>query len=270
MSCSKPNLQQIPRGDDYRQCFVARPGHVLVKADYSQVELRIAAAHAPEPVMAKAYMDRADLHTLTAARLLGKEPSAVGKPDRQLAKSVNFGLLFGMGWKTLRTYALANYGVLLTEAEARRYRAVFFKLYPGLAKWHDRIGGQLKRTIARDPSAVADVRTRGGRRRILPAAKLDGQGNRYPNKTEHLNTPVQGTGADGLKAAIALLWERRAECPGATPVLFAHDEIVVETREGYARETSEWLHRCMVDGMAPLIDPVPVGVEVTTGRTWGG
>ena len=115
-----------------------------------------------------------------------------------------------------------------------------------------------------------ETRTLGGRRRFIPAAKRDARGHPYPNKTEALNTPVQGTGADGLKAAIALLWERRHECPGAVPVLFVHDEIVLEVPEADADRARDWLTRCMVDGMARLVDPVPVVVDVSVGRTWGG
>jgi DNA polymerase-1 len=87
---------------------------------------------------------------------------------------------------------------------------------------------------------------------------------------EKLNTPVQGTGADGFKLALALLWERRHQCPGAFPVLAVHDEIVVECDEGQAGAVSAWLKRAMVDAMGPLIDPVPVEVEVRVGRTWAG
>jgi DNA polymerase-1 len=88
--------------------------------------------------------------------------------------------------------------------------------------------------------------------------------------TEKLNIPVQGTGADGLKQALALLWERRTDCPGAFPVLAVHDEIVVEADATAAAAAVEWLKRAMGDGMQPLLDPVPCVVEVTVGRTWGG
>jgi DNA polymerase-1 len=101
-------------------------------------------------------------------------------------------------------------------------------------------------------------------------AKVGRDGRPYPNVTEALNTPVQGTAADGLKAAIGLLWERRAECPGAVPVIFCHDEIVIEVPEADTSRAVEWLKRAMVDGMAPLTDPVPVEVEVTVGPTWAG
>jgi DNA polymerase-1 len=86
---------------------------------------------------------------------------------------------------------------------------------------------------------------------------------------EKLNLPVQGTGADGLKVALGLLWERRADCPDAVPVLAVHDEIVVECAADQAGRTGDWLQRCMADALAPLVDPVPVGVEVKIARTWG-
>ena len=88
--------------------------------------------------------------------------------------------------------------------------------------------------------------------------------------TEKLNTPTQGTGADGLKRALALLWERRGACPGAFPVLLVHDEIVIECDEGKREEAAVWVRDAMRDGMVPLLDPVPVEVEVSAGRTWGG
>jgi DNA polymerase-1 len=248
-SCSGPNLQQVPRDKRYRRCFAAPPGRVLVKADYSQLQLRIAAKVASEERMLAAYRASEDLHTLTARRLTGKED--VTKDDRQLAKAVNFGLLFGLGAKGLRGYARSNYGLDLTEAQAAQYRKAFFAAYPGLQRWHRRAGN----------SSAPECRTLGGRRRLLDA--------KTPF-THRLNTPVQGTEADGAKLAMALLWERRTECPGAFPVLFCHDEIVVECDAGQADAVKAWLRQAMLDGMAPLIDPVPVEVDVRAGRTWVG
>jgi DNA polymerase-1 len=88
--------------------------------------------------------------------------------------------------------------------------------------------------------------------------------------TERLNTPVRGTGADGLKRALALLWEQREECLGALPVIACHDEIVVECEAAQAENTAAWVKRAMVDGMGPLISPVPVEVEVQPRRNWSG
>lgn len=250
MSCGNPNVQQLPRDPAYRRCFVAGPGNVLVKADYSQIELRLAAKIAGEERMIAAYQRGEDLHTKTAQAILGK--TEVSKADRQLAKAINFGLLYGMGYRTFAQYAKLNYGVALTEEEAKRYRDKFFETYPGLKRWHRRQAG----STAGKPIAT---RTLLGRHRL--------EVSRY---TEKLNTPVQGSGADGLKAALALLWERRDECPSAKLVLAVHDEIVIEVPEAEAEPAKAWLIRCMEDGMRPLLDPVPVAVEATIAPTWGG
>jgi DNA polymerase-1 len=249
MSCSGPNLQQIPRDKAYRRCFRAPTGRVLLKADYSQIELRIAAKVAGERVMLAVYQRGDDLHTLTARQLLGKDE--VTKEDRQLAKAVNFGLLHGMGARGFKVYARTQFGVDLTDEQASQYRDAFFRAYPDLANWHRRVRSRKE----------AETRTLAGRRRLMDATTPD---------THRLNSPVQGTGADGLKQALALLWKRRGQCPGAFPVLVVHDEIVVECDEGQADAVSAWLKQAMLDGMAPLIAPVPVEVEVKVGRTWAG
>jgi DNA polymerase-1 len=199
--------------------------------------------------MIAAYTRGEDLHTRTARLVLGKDE--VTKEDRQVAKSLNFGLVFGMGAAAFLDYARTNYGVELSESEATWYRGRFFKAYPGLKRWHAKVGQTGDRPV--------ETLTLGGRRRL-----------NVTQFTEKLNTPVQGTGADGLKAALALLWERRAECPGAVPVLVVHDEIVVECDVDQADTVSAWLKQAMLDGMAPLVAPVPVEVEVSVAPTWGG
>jgi DNA polymerase-1 len=249
MSCASPNLQQLPRGDAYRRCFRPPEGRVLVKADYSQIELRIAAKVSGDKALLEAYRRGEDLHTRTARSVLGV--AEVTKQHRQLAKALNFGLLYGMGAKGFRAYAKSTYGLDLTEDDARRYRDAFFQSYPGLAAWHRRVGRTKDQTV--------ETRTLAGRRRLGVL--------RF---TEKLNSPVQGTGADGLKAALALLWERRGEVPGAFPVLAVHDEVVIECDHGQAPAVEAWLRKAMVDAMAPLIEPVPVEVEVKVARTWGG
>jgi DNA polymerase I-like protein with 3'-5' exonuclease and polymerase domains len=248
MSCSDPNMQQLPRGD-YRRCIVAPPGRVLVKADYSQIELRIAAKISGDKALLDAYQRGDDLHSITARNVLGI--ADVTKQHRQLAKALNFGLLYGMGARGFRQYAKSQYGLDLTEDEARRYRDAFFKSYPGLATWHRRVRSR----------KATETRTLAGRRRLLNDKTPD---------THRLNTPVQGTGADGLKLALVLLWERREQAPCAFPVLAVHDEIVVEANADQANAVGSWLKDAMVEAMAPLIAPVPVEVEVKIARTWGG
>jgi DNA polymerase-1 len=245
MSCSDPNMQQLPRGD-YRKCITAPVGRVLVKADYSQIELRIAAKVSGDKALLEAYQRGEDLHVRTARSVLGI--ADVSKEHRQLAKALNFGLLYGMGARGFRAYAKGQYGLELTETEARSYRDAFFKSYPGLAAWHRRVRSR----------QATETRTLVGRRRLLDSKTAD---------TQRLNTPVQGTGADGLKLALALLWERRAQVPGAFPVLAVHDEIVVEAD---ADSAAAWVRAAMIDAVAPMLAPVPVEVEVQVCRTWGG
>lgn len=269
MSSSNPNLQNLPRDVRYRKCFVAGPGRVLVKADYSQIELRVAAKVAGEERMIAAFRAGEDLHALTAAAILNKPVAEVTKADRPLAKVVNFGLLYGMGWRGLRDYARKEYGVKLTDDQAKEYRDAFFKAYPGLRRWHDRVGSGVKGLFNQDPNARHDAYT-VGRRRLSLAVGGGSKDNRFPNVSEALNHPVQGTAADGFKAAVALLWDRRAECPSAVPVLFVHDEVVVECDGADAGKVAAWLRAAMLDGMGPFADPVPVEVEVAVGRTWGG
>ena len=113
MACRSPNLQNLPRDPRYRKCFIAPPGRVLIKADYSQIELRIAATISGDIAMLNAYKERADLHNLTAQRVLGIQN--VTKGQRQLAKALNFGLLYGMGARGFRIYAQTQFGVKVSE-----------------------------------------------------------------------------------------------------------------------------------------------------------
>jgi DNA polymerase-1 len=249
MSCQGAPLQTIPRDPRYRACFRPDEGRVLVKADYSQIELRIAAEIADDKRMLEAYAAGEDVHTITAAAVLGRANGQVMPEDRQAAKALNFGLLYGMGAERLREHARDNYGVNLTDDEAYRFRERFFSTYPGLRRWHQR----------HQSDGLLDTRTLAGRRRLKVS--------RFP---EQLNSPVQGTGADGLKAALALLWETRDRCPDAAPVLVVHDEIVVECDAGRAEQARDWLKDCMTRGMGEFLTKVPVVVEAKVCRDWSG
>jgi DNA polymerase-1 len=256
MACSLPNLQNLP--PEVRRYVRAPDGGVLVIADYSQIELRIAAKISRDERMLEAFAKGEDVHEITARSLTRREK--VTKEERKLAKAVNFGLLYGMSPNGLRSYARASYGVEMTREEASSYWQGFFETYPGLKTWHDREYRQLKKY------GGTETRTLTGRRRT-GVTKF----------TERLNSPVQGTGADGLKLALALLYERRHECPGAVPILAVHDEIVVECEEDQATEVGTWVKKAMIDGMDEVLNApelkgpsVPVEVEVESSRTWGG
>jgi len=252
-TCRKPNVQQISRKPEYRACFVAPPGKILVKADYATLQMRIACNQSRDQALFDVFEAEArggpDVHMATAMRTLGK--SKPSKADRQIAKSQNFGLLFGMSAEGLRIYARTTYGVTFTAEEAVAHRRAFFKAYPGLEKWHQaaRHGNQ------------QEARSRLGRRRRF-------WGN--APVTELLNTPVQQDESDGVKRAMGLLWQRRGCCPGAELVLMAHDELVVSVAEDQAETASEWLREAMLDGMQPVLDPVPTAVDVKVCRDWSG
>src|SRR5262249_9115526 len=141
--------------------------------------------------------------------------------------------------------------VVMTLEQAQEYRRAFLRAWPGIARWH----GQLKQ------SRSTETRTLSGRRVLVPADTWYGA---------RANYAVQGTAGDGIKLALALLWERRDQVPGAFPVLVVHDEIVVEADADQADAVAAWLKSAMVNAMAPLIEPVPVEVEVGVAQTWGG
>lgn len=248
-NCDKPNMQQIPREKEYRACIQAPEGRVLIKADFSQLQLRIAAKYSKDAAMLRIYQDNGDIHTATAQALLGKKE--VTNADRQVAKSANFALLFGAGASGLRSYAKATFGLSFTSAEAEQHRNNFFATYRGLAAWHARVKKE----------GVKPTRGASGRRRLLPESAPI---------TWMLNSPVQADEADGAKLALALLWERRKECPRASPVLLVHDEIVIEAPEADVEKAKAWLEKAMIDGMTPWIHPVPVVIETKVSKTWGG
>lgn len=248
MACTRPNLQNIPRDPAYRACFRAGAGRALVKADYSQIELRIAAQLTRDPLLLAAYREGADVHLRTAAAVLGVAPETVTRQQRQLAKALNFGLLYGMGAPRLREHAADGYGVVLSEQEAQTFRDRFFQTYAGLRRWHR---GQSHQPV--------ETRSLIGRRHT------DVQ--RF---TDKLNLPVQGTGADILKLALARLWEDRASQPSAAPVLCVHDEIVFECDAGEASAVAGWLQAHMEAAGHALLPDVPVVADLTVAADWSG
>jgi DNA polymerase-1 len=245
MSCNRPNVQQIPRLAEYRACIVAPDSHWLVKADLSQIELRVASVVAPDYTLQDVFKAGSqDVHELTAQRVLNAVE--VDKQARQQAKAVNFGFVFGMGATKFQVYAFSTYGVRMEIDDALRFRRNYFDLYPGLLRWH-----------RSQPNEPVETRTLGGRRRLCVA-----------HFSEKLNTPVQGTAADGIKNALATLWEERDSHIHARPVLCVHDEIVMQCEDGYQQDTEIWLKDVMEKAMSKYIPQVPVLAETKISRDW--
>ena len=252
-SSREPNLQNIGRGE-IREAFTAPEGMRLIVADYSQIELRAAAAIAGEKKMVDAYKAGADLHKLTAATVLGKPESEVTKADRQLAKAVNFGLLYGQSAPGLVKYAATSYGVTLDEDQAHEIRHAFFRTYSRLRQWH---GESHQHAQAK----ASEVRTRTGRRRLIPDNASD-----WERFTALVNTPVQGGTADGMKHALVLISQRLPET--ARIVSTVHDEVVVECAEETAEFCKHIITTAMVEAMADLFPEVPVEVEANICNSW--
>lgn len=248
-TCKKPNCQQIPRGGGYRRCFQAAPDRILVKCDYSQLQMRLACRWAQDTALLHVFQQQEDTHTSTARMLTGK--ATPSKVERQIAKSANFLLTFAGSAEALRVYCSTNFGLRLTKEEAEAHRNAFFSVYRGLKAWHNRAFN----------TKSTEIRSRLGRRRIVPS-------NVVP--TERLNTPCQADESDGAKLALGLLWKRRAQCPDAVPVLFNHDELVLECPLDQAAVVESHLRQCMLDAMTPILDPVPTVVESKVCQSWEG
>ena len=253
-SSKDPNLQNIGRGL-LRECFVAPEGGKLVVADYSQIELRAAAAIAGETKMIEAYRRGEDLHKATAAAVLGKAVEAVTKEDRQLAKAVNFGLLYGQSAPGLVRYAASSYGLTLPEKDAQKIREKFFRTYTALRHWHEK-----SRRVA--DNGVCEIRTMLGRRRLIPQ-----EASAWERFTALVNTPVQGGCADGMKMALLQL---ATKLPPSTHIVSTvHDEIIVETPNAEAEEVLQLVKAVMVESMATLYPQVPIEVEAHVCANWG-
>lgn len=219
-SCTDPNLQQVPRTKDVRGLFHAPEGRCFFEADYSQLELRIAAHYANEPTMLRIYREDGDIHTETAMLMTGgRQPT---KEERGKAKAVNFGFLYGMGAKKFVDYAFNSYGVVFTYQEAARFRELFFAKYSRLLPWHEE-----QRRLA---EALGGVPNLFGRFRKLPDIYSNDWGKKGGAERRAINTPVQGTGSDILLSA-AIQIHKELTPYGLKIVGTVHDSILGEFYE---------------------------------------
>lgn len=217
-SSSNPNLQQVPRTKDIRGLFSGAPGMILFEADYSQLELRIAAHYANEKTMLRIYHEKGDIHTETAKLFTGgREPT---KEERGKAKAVNFGFLYGMMAKKFVAYALNSYGQTFTPQEAEHIRELFFAKYSRLLPWH-----QEQEQLCEAQGGVYNL---FGRFRKLPLIYSQNKWERASAARRSINTPVQGSGSDLLISAATQINKELKGIAwiGAT----VHDSIIGECR----------------------------------------
>jgi len=248
MSSYKPNVQNIPR--DMRSVFKAEEGRVFVIADFSQIELRIAAEYVRDENMVRAFREGKDLHKYTASLVLEKAEEEVSKEERQLAKAMNFGLIYGISARGLSAYARGSYGVELSLSAAEVFRERFFKFFPSFKRWHDNVKKKLREGEIRDTTLL-------------------GRFYRASTFTDAVNYPIQGSGADLLKLAVLMLGvEFKKRNLSAKVVNLVHDEVVVECDEEEAEEVEDALCDAMVRAGHIVLKHVPVSVEITKGERW--
>ncbi|HKC43940.1 MAG TPA: DNA polymerase I, partial [Burkholderiales bacterium] len=256
LASNDPNLQNIPirtpEGRRIREAFVAPPGHAIVSADYSQVELRIMAHLSGDQGLLDAFARGEDIHRATAAEIFGRAPREVTSEERRYAKVINFGLIYGMS-----AFGLAQQ-LGLERATAQAYIDSYFARYPGVARYMEST-----RLAAR---AQGYVETVFGRRLWLPEIRSSNPARRGGAERAAINAPMQGTAADLIKLAMIAVqeWIDRGQL-GAKLIMQVHDELVFEVPEGVLAHAQEELPRLMA-GIATL--RVPLVVDVGVGRNW--
>jgi DNA polymerase-1 len=256
LSTSNPNLQAIPirteLGREIRSAFVAEPGHRLVSADYSQVELRILAHVSGEPKLREAFARGEDIHAATAAEVLGKDRASLTKDERNVAKMVNFGIIYGIS-----AFGLSE-NLEIPRDEAQTYIDAYLARFPMVQDFIERTIEQAERD--------GYVTTLLGRRRPVPEIRASNRQTRSLGERLAVNSVMQGTAADVIKVAMIRIQQRlRDEGRGARLVLQVHDELLLEVPDAEVSAVKE-LVRAEMCGAYPL-DP-PLAVDVGAGDNW--
>ncbi len=256
LSSANPNLQNIPirteLGRGIRAAFIAEPGHVLLTADYSQIELRLLAHFSRDPLLVEAYRRGDDIHTLTASQVFGVPPLMVTPDHRRQAKVVNFGIVYG-----LSPFGLSqNLGI--EPSEAKQFIAAYFEKYSGVRSFIDKTLEEARRDLK--------VKTLFGRVRPIPDINSKNSNQRGFAERTAVNTPLQGTAADLIKVAmIRIDTALRGRDLKSRMTLQVHDELVFEVPEREV-DTMQTLVREQMERVHALA--VPLLVEMGVGPNW--
>lgn len=256
LSSTDPNLQNIPvrtdLGKKVRRGFVASPGHVLVGADYSQVELRLLAHFSGDPTMVQAFREDQDIHAQTASEILGIALKDVKPIDRSKAKAVNFGLMYGQS-----SFGLAK-TLRISRGEAKDYITKYFERFSSIKSYLD----GLKEDAERHGYAI----TLHGRRRYLPDIHSSNRTIKANAERMAINSPIQGTAADIIKLAMIEVDRRLMEKDfHATMLLQVHDELIFEVEKEHADELAKMVKEVM-EGVVELT--IPLRVDVGVAENW--
>jgi DNA polymerase-1 len=256
LSSQDPNLQNIPirthEGRRIRQAFIAPPGHSLVAADYSQIELRIMAHLSGDATLLRAFAEDRDVHQATAAEVFSTPLEQVSADQRRSAKAINFGLMYGMS-----AFGLARQ-LGIGRGDAQKYMDLYFERYPGVRRYMEETRRQ-----AREKGFVETV---FGRRLYLPEIQSRNAALRQYAERSAINAPMQGTAADIIKRAMIEVdsWLQSSRIP-ARLIMQVHDELVLEVADD-AIETLVGQTRTHMIRAADL--SIPLKVDVGVGRNW--
>ena len=258
LSSTDPNLQNIPIrteiGRQIRDAFVAEPGNVILAADYSQIELRLAAHMADVGALREAFEQGEDIHARAAKELFGE----VNRDTRGRAKTINFSILYGIS-----RWGLAK-RLESTPDEAQAMIDTYFKRFPGISNY-------IQETLA-------EVKERGhsttlfGRKTWFPRINAANQNERQGSERAAINAPIQGTSADIIKRAMVRMGPafEAAGLPNVKMLLQVHDELVFELPEGDVEAASEVIRNVMANAAEPVVKlTVPLGIDIGTGPSWG-
>jgi DNA polymerase I len=258
LSSTDPNLQNIPirteTGRQIRDAFIAEPGNVILAADYSQIELRLAAHIADVPALREAFATGEDVHARTAMELFGE----VNRDTRGRAKTINFAILYGIS-----RWGLAS-RLEIDADQAQAMISRYFERFPGISAYIN--------------DTLEQVRSKGftetlfGRKTWFPQIGNSTQHIRQGAERAAINAPIQGTSADIIKRAMVRIGPALAQAglPNVKMLLQVHDELVFELPEGDVEAAKPVIERVMAHAAKPIVDlSVPLGVEIGTGPSWG-
>ena len=260
LSSSDPNLQNIPirteTGREIRQAFIARDGHVLISADYSQIELRLLAHIGDIPELKKAFKAGLDIHAATASEMFGVPIEGMPSETRRRAKAINFGIVYGIS-----AFGLANQ-LGIEQGEAGAYIKTYFERFPGIRDYMDRI----KETVKRD----GYVSTIFGRRIHIPAIHSKSGAERQFGERAAINAPIQGAAADIIRRAMIRMPQALLDAGLKTRMLLqVHDELVFEAPEAEAERALKIIKSVMEKAGEPVVDlSVPLVVEAKAAANW--
>jgi len=259
-SSNNPNLQNIPirteEGRRIRRAFVAEPGHLLLSADYSQIELRLAAHVADVPELKQAFRDGIDIHALTASQVFGVPLATMDANTRRRAKAINFGIIYGIS-----AFGLGQQ-IGVPQAEAGAYIRAYFERFPAILAYTERIKTDCRRT--------GYVETIFGRKCFIPGIRDANPMRRAGAERQAINAPLQGSAADIIKRAMGRIPAALAHAGlKARMLLQVHDELLFEVPETEADDTAEVVKGVMEAACAPHCElSVPLVVETGRGTNW--